>query len=611
MKVWKSLLAAASLAALALPAAAQELLSVRLVGTVNLALGASSTSSSPSHTFSVADVGGEIPKAAHGSGGSEGSGSGTASIPTPLPTSVARTSSAFGFPGLSEFSQASAGTGTFAGTQFQLEPPDQGLCAGEGFVMEPINNAIAIYDTHGHLIAGPAALSQFFNLNPEETAAGVFGQFISDPRCYFDTQTRRWFVTELEIDTDPTTGNFLGKSSELIAVSQTSNPFGAYYLYAIDTTDAANPGCPCLGDQPLIGANAYGFFLTSNEFPLFAAGFNGAQMYALSKSQLESGTVKQVVHINVGLTVPVPAPDQPAGGLWYSVQPASSSNPGSSSIEYFLSALQFGPAPFDDRVAVWALTNTESLNSKHPNPQLLHTVIQTESYGALSNYPFAAAQASGSTPLRDFLNGKFKDHDTLNLLSANDDRMNQVQLANGVLWSGVNTHVSVHGQIHQGIAWWGVAPFVNGDHVFAQVVDQGYVAVAGEDVLFPSIAVNGNGQPVMSFTLAGPDYYPSTAYAMVGWHGGPVHILGRGVGPDDGFTGYNYFVAPAAGGIARWGDYSAAVTDEWGNVWVAAEYIGQHCSDQQWLADTTCNGTRTELGNFGTFIGLVPSGDEN
>jgi hypothetical protein len=85
-----------------------------------------------------------------------------------------------------------------------------------------------------------------------------------------------------------------------------------------------------------------------------------------------------------------------------------------------------------------------------------------------------------------------------------------------------------------------------------------------------------------------------------------VHIIGAGVGPDDGFTGY---AAYGGGGIARWGDYSAAVADEYGNVWVAAEYIGQKCTLATFELDTTCGATRSMLANWGTFIGMVPRGD--
>ncbi len=42
-----------------------------------------------------------------------------------------------------------------------------------------------------------------------------------------------------------------------------------------------------------------------------------------------------------------------------------------------------------------------------------------------------------------------------------------------------------------------------------------------------------------------------------------------------------------------------------GLIWIASEYIGQTCTFEQYLADTTCGGTRTLLANWGTFVTRV------
>lgn len=609
MKTW-NMLAVVLLALVALPVSAQNQLPLNNLGTATLGIGPANTSNGPDDNLFTLNHHARDPKPNQPNNlllAQSKSGS-PATLPTPQPQRVVNAGhNVLGFQGLTEYQQATAGTGVYANTQFSLEPPDQGLCVGNGFVMEAVNNALEVFDTRGDVVGGPTALSQFFQLLPEFGQTGVFGQFISDPRCYYDAATRRWFVTELEIDTDPTSGAFANHSSTLIAVSKTSNPVGHYYLYSFDTTDPLHPLCPCYGDQPLIGADANGFYVSTNEYPISGPGFNGAQIYALSKAMLETGptgTVVRVVHIDAGA---IPTPPTDGGNLWYSVHPASThgwewSDHGSedgSGTEYFLSSLQF-VTPFDNRIAVWALTNTASLNSKSPHVNLLHTVIGVESYGIVDS--FGASQKPGPTPLRDLL----AEGDTLNLLNANDDRMNQVAYVNGNLWSGVNTNVSVGGQTRQGIAWFEVQPSVRDGHVNGQVRNQGYVSVAGEDVLFPSIDVNQNGQAVMSFTLSGPNYYPSAAYSYIDQSAGDVNVIGRGVGPDDGFTGYKAFLG---NGIARWGDYSAAAADEWGNIWVAAEYIGQRCTDKQYTADNTCGGTRDHYANWGTFIGQVPPRD--
>src|SRR5205807_4251717 len=64
-------------------------------------------------------------------------------VPAPPPNSIALVNPGFsGFPGLTHRDQRRAGTGAYSNTQFSLEPPDQGLCVGNGFVLELVNTAL-------------------------------------------------------------------------------------------------------------------------------------------------------------------------------------------------------------------------------------------------------------------------------------------------------------------------------------------------------------------------------------------------------------------------------------------------------------------------------------
>ena len=507
-------------------------------------------------------------------------------IPNPRGSKVIDSSSStFGFNGLSHADQRDAGTGIYTNTQFSLEPPDQGLCAGGGFVVEAVNNAISVYDTSGNLLSGPEALSQFWGLTPEiDRTTLIAGQFISDPKCVYDPDTQRWFITELMQDTG-TTGS--GRNFNLIAVSKTSDPRGAFLVVSYDVTDDGlsgtpkHAGCPCFGDQPLLGFDAYGLYQSTNEFG--ATVFNGAQVYALPKKGLIDATHGDFSHLYV-VAFDAAQALAPFGGLSYTVQPAvgagaQDGEDGSGrGVEFFLSALQFGNPPYqllDNRIAVWAMGNTRSLTTSSPKLSLSFQVIASETYGQ----PNPAAQKPGPTPLATSI-GESEE-----LIATNDDRMNQVVYANGLLYSGVNTIIG--DGTRTGIAWFGVKPTFNSSNgtVSGRVVRQGYVAVAGDNVIYPSLAFAGDGAGVLAFTLVGPDYFPSAAYVRVGEENtSDVHIAANGAAPDDGFSGYVSF---GGAGVGRWGDYSAAVTD--GNhVWIANEYIP--------------DSPRTSLANWGTFI---------
>jgi hypothetical protein len=523
----------------------------------------------------------------------------TATLQPPSPRGIPVASNpgaATGFNGLSHFDQRNAGTGIYANTQFSLEPPDQGLCVGHGFVLESVNLALAVYTENGTQLTAPTALNQFYKRSPAiNRVTGVTGDFLSDPKCYWDPVGQRFIQTILEVDapgvfngTDPVNGTHV-----LIAVSQTSNPTGNWNLYSVDTTDngangtPAHAGCPCLPDQPLLGANRDGVFINTNEFQnntnFF---FNGGQLYALGRAALESGASSVLFdHLDVG-TVPTGDANLPR---WGSIQPSESPNPRSGT-ELLMTG---GPedqfqnnAPLDNRIAAWSLTGTRSLTGSHPSLQLSHQVLTSETYGLPINT--GATQKPGPTPLGTSLG------EPLEKINANDSRMNQVVELDGVLVGGVNTTVtSATGPPRVGIAYFTVGAVGTPAGTFAHILHQGYVAVNGENVLFPSIAVNRFGVGAMAFTLSGPDFFPSAAYVRfaLGRTVGSIHISGPGALPEDGFSGYAAEGSPTPG-VARWGDYSAAVFAD-GAIWMGNEFIP--------------NAPRTLLANWGTFLSRLPA----
>ena len=509
-------------------------------------------------------------------------------IPNPAGFAVtAAGAGASGFNGLNHYDQRTAGTGSFTNTQFSLEPPDQGLCAGNGFVVEAVNNAIQIFDKQGHSLAGPEALSQFWGFNPEiDRTTGVRGQFVSDPKCAFDRQSGRWFVTELMEDSG-TTGT--GRAYNVVGVSKTSDPTAGFAVFVFDVTDdglngtPSHPGCPCFGDQPLLGLDRHGIYLTTNEF---GTGFNGAQVYAISKSGLIRAANGDMSAL-YGVAIDASQALSTYGGLSYSIQPAIGSggdddeDQNSHGVEYFLSALQFGNPPYellDNRIAVWALANTAALESGNGSVSLSYQVIASQPYGQ----PNPAQQELGPTPLGSSLG------DALTAINTNDDRMNQVIYANGMLYGALNTIIGDGSRT--GIAWFAVKPEMSKGAVSGQVKRQGYVAVDSESVFFPSIALAGD-EGVIAFTLTGPDYFPSAAYVNLDGRsvGNAVNIAAAGAAPADGFTGYPQ-LSGASDNVERWGDYSAAVSDG-ESVWFSTEYIS--------------GGPRTSFANWATWVGQV------
>ncbi|HKT24994.1 MAG TPA: hypothetical protein VJR04_10330 [Terriglobales bacterium] len=506
-------------------------------------------------------------------------GPGNASIPVIAnPQAVVPASSvALAFNGLTHRDQRLAGTGAYANTQFSTEPPDEALAVGNGFVLQAVNAALAVYDANtGALKQGPTALNQFFRLKPEiNRSSGTFGDFTSDPRAYYDTQLQRWFVTVAAISTRGDTGTFTAPTHLLIAVSTTSDPTQDWKIYSIDTTSDGVEGCPCYGDQPLIGADAHGFFISTNAFSL-REGFAGVQLYAISKNLLASGAMPAIVHWS--------GPKLP-GGFAFSVQPAKqssfSTDDAAHGVEYFSSVADIRNM-LDRRIAVWAITNTASLADAAPVLKLQNKIVETEQFGV----PPDAPQRPGNTELGSLVAEKVQ------FIATNDHRMQQTVFSGGRLWSALTTIAAVGNDPmpHAGIAYFAVTPSISPEgNLKAEVADQGYVAVHNADAFHPALSIAQNGNGVIAFTLSGSDYYPSAAMASLTPNGASeIQIVAPGAAPHDGFSGYKYF---GAEGAARTGDYSAATVDDHGELWIAAEYIP--------LAP------RTLLANWGTFIAQI------
>ncbi len=500
---------------------------------------------------------------------------------------------------------------------FAVEPPDQGLCAGNGFVVEMVNLNLQVFNPNLEPLSGPMVLETFFG---ETVAFGFGGADVTiqgDPRCYWDANTQRWFLSNLVLDLSTNTAWFD------IAVSATSSPLGGFNLYSLDNTDNFNPGCPCFGDQPTMGANHDAIFISTNEFSINHPVFNGAVLYTIDMKALAAGADSANTVVDyIGLDVLTPStPGLPKGscvathGLncWASVRPTSSPTSGDQrfgGVEYLLSALDFANL-HDNRIAVWAVTNTSSISSETPSVGLRVATIASESYV----FPGFARQKAGTIPLGQSGRYSCEPHpcakpkpQTEGPIQTNDDQIESAVYANGLVWGGLNTTMPIVSKGKIGIAYFAVSPNLTSSGLTATIAKQGYLVSPGNDVEFPSIGMDSLGHGLISFTLSGPGYFPSSAYATLDGSGaGKVKVAALGQSPQDGFTEYEFrFVPPPPPSVGvfrpRWGDYSAAVAVGQ-TIYFASEYIQYpNCTLAVFKTDTTCGGTRTRAANWGTSI---------
>ena len=564
----------------------------------------------------------------------------------------------FGFEGLNHYQQRYSR----GGNQFSVEPPDQGMCVGNGDVVEVVNDVFNVYsattgasllpdNTATNIVSGfprnvdnAVDLNSFYGYAPAiNRSTGVRGEFVTDPSCIFDAQTQRFFVVSLTLDPQvngPCQGVFSCVNHLDLAVSQTSDPTGGWNIYRIDVTNSGaniggvNPG-PYLGDYPHIGADANGIYLTVNAYPWHANGFGGAQVFALSKAQLAAGDPNVTMqHFDTSGMVNAPSDagsTQPGFTLWPAQSPGTSQfNLADNGTENFLSSNAADEAQMpvsgnagtrtSNQLIVWSLTNTASLNSASPSASLSDKILTVGQYGVP---PKQQQPGSGSAPDTTAPQGFcLNDETTVNiagtgcwklLVSAaahagrpevvarpdsNDTRMQQVMYANGKLWGALDTALNPDGGPQRAGIAWYIV-----NPATPKVLLSGYLGASGHDFTYPAIGVTASGRGVMAFTDTGNNTYPSAAYA-------PIDALvgvgtwndvpgGVGAAADDGFSGYKQQNAPNPI-RSRWGDYGAAAVD--GNsVWIASEYIAHACSYTGWGGPFFAGGTGDNL--LGTCAG--------
>jgi hypothetical protein len=565
----------------------------------------------------------------------------------------------FGFEGLNHYQQRY----TRGGNQFSLEPPDQGLCVGNGYVVEVVNDVFNVYspatgasllpdNTATNVVSGfprnvnhAVDLNSFFGYAPavnRSVASGQpnhYGPFVTDPSCLYDIATQRFFLVVLTLEVNSTTGGFTHPNHLDLAVSQTSDPTGGWNIYRIDVTNdgtntgGKNPG-PWLGDYPHIGADANGIYLTTNAYPWCCDGFSGAQIYALSKSQLAAGAASvSMQHFDTSGLVNAPSEagaTQPGFTLWPAQSPGTQFNGDNLGTEYLLSSnaadevqkpvTGSGGPGTSNQLIVWTLTNTASLNTTSPDLHLSNRILTVGQYGVP---PKQHQPGSGTVPGLDVPQGHCLNDETTPTISgtgcwkllvtatahaagsevvagpdSNDTRMQQVMWANGKLWGALDTALNPDGGAQRaGIAWYIINPNAG------KIVRQGYLGAAGYDLTYPAIGVTTSGRGVMAFTATGDTLYPSAGYASIDAKAGvgPWNVVtgGQGAAADDGFSGYKQqrYPNPIR---SRWGDYGAAAVD--GNsVWIASEYIGGACGYTDWGGPFFVGGTGDNL--LGTCAG--------
>lgn len=161
-------------------------------------------------------------------------------------------------------------TVVFAGQSEQggIAPSDMALAVSQTWVVQVVNEVIAVYDKTGVLQAGfPKSLGTFVG------GSGDNG----DPRAFYDWSWNR-FVVVVDDFTNGLT---------YVAASATPDPRGAWHVYSFNVWGTANCRTGACNDFPTTGFDDQTIYLGINFFP--AAGGYSDFMLLLPKAKIYAG----------------------------------------------------------------------------------------------------------------------------------------------------------------------------------------------------------------------------------------------------------------------------------------------------------------------------------
>jgi hypothetical protein len=167
---------------------------------------------------------------------------------------------------LTEVAQASVGT-NFNGMGFSnVNPPDPTVAVGPNHVIQMINGSsgafFRIYSKSGTPLSNQIYLDNL-------TGRGGLG----DPIVLYDHLADRFVMTEFANRGET------GSEGLVMAVSQTSDPLGSWFVYYFSTGTT-------FPDYPKFSVWPDGYYATSNDF---ASSYNGSTIYAFDRSRMLNG----------------------------------------------------------------------------------------------------------------------------------------------------------------------------------------------------------------------------------------------------------------------------------------------------------------------------------
>jgi len=427
-------------------------------------------------------------------------------------------------------------------------PPDPELAVGPNHIIAVVNSSFEIYNKTGTTLAGPTLFDTFFS-----GLTGCSSTF--DPNALYDEEADRFFVAMDQFGSGVNGAN----NRYCMAVSQTSDPTGSWWLYSFDAS--ANTGE--FFDYPHAGVGDQAIFMGGNIFVGLTGNFVRSDVWAIDK-----------VAMYAGGTLSTPVRKSFPAGTAFTPQPMHSHGFGqgtwpSGNVHYVVIDTVFDGSS----MGVYRWTDPFGANTF----TLLGTVNLNTATGVTGGFPDASPQAGSSAELQ-----------------GNDWRPLGLQYRNGHLFMSQTVSCNPGGGLVNCVRWAEIDPAAGGGPAFVQ----GSVFASNSNFrAFPDIAANHCNDVAIGYSKFSTSIFPSTF--VVGRLGtDTLNTLQSEVQLKAGEVAYSSFGNDPA--PHRWGDYTSMTVDPDGKTfWYLGEYSRNNSQVSKW-------GTR--IGSFTT--SCTPPADE-
>ncbi len=424
------------------------------------------------------------------------------------------------------------------------------VAASSNWLVQATNTAVAVYDNNGVMVLGfPIDFPTFFGVpSPGLCTFNPSGiPFTSDPRAFYDPNDKRFFIAMEAFNGVADACPF--SSTAYIAVSQTSDPTGAWNIYSVDSALASATD---FDDYTELGFDSQAVYIGGNQFPCCAAGFGGAWTIILDKHGMENGTAIAAPNV-IGPYLSSSSPTCPGGGcLLDTVNPTTSvanlaQQPGATiltSADQSSPTFACGFGVTCNNIDVWGISN----------PLGATPVVSMQTVTLPTSF---VLPPNGDEPGRP---GSIETID--NRISGTPT---YTPKGGGRVSFALETGVAFGTATFPGFIWGMIAiKEAGGKLTSATLAESGVVAAANMTNSFAVTQQTPQGALFVASDVMSLSTYPGWVYRLQ--RGGvPAGKLGA---PTLVQRGLDIF------GGSRWGDYEAASYDGFSsnNVWLASQY---------------------------------------